>query len=440
MAAKWEKKEGNQGELTFEIGADKISEGIDKAFQRTKKNLNVPGFRKGKVPRQIFNQMYGEEALYQDALNIVLPEAYEEAIKETEIEPVDQPQIDVDSMEKGKPWVLKAVVTVKPEVKLGQYKELSVTRQNTRVYAKDVDAELESRREKQAELVLKEDQPAAKGDTVVIDFKGFVDGEPFEGGESENYSLELGSNSFIPGFEDQLVGVKAGDETEVKVTFPKDYQAEDLQGKEATFKVTVHEVKTKELPELDDEFAKDVDEDVDTLEELKAKIKDELKEQKESAAHDAIEDEALNQAVDNAEIQAIPDAMKEDDIHRQMDQYLANMQQQGIDPKTYYKLTGTTEDDLHKQFAADAERRVKTNLVLEAVVEAENIKPSQDEIAAEVKDLASQYNMEESAVRGALTDDMLSHDIAIRQAVDLIADSAKQNAKAEDKKDDSDKN
>ncbi|WP_262349929.1 trigger factor, partial [Lactiplantibacillus plantarum] len=224
MAAKWEKKEGNQGELTFEIGADKISEGIDKAFQRTKKNLNVPGFRKGKVPRQIFNQMYGEEALYQDALNIVLPEAYEEAIKETEIEPVDQPQIDVDSMEKGKPWVLKAVVTVKPEVKLGQYKELSVTRQNTRVYAKDVDAELESRREKQAELVLKEDQPAAKGDTVVIDFKGFVDGEPFEGGESENYSLELGSNSFIPGFEDQLVGVKAGDETEVKVTFPKDYQ------------------------------------------------------------------------------------------------------------------------------------------------------------------------------------------------------------------------
>lgn len=440
MAAKWEKKEGNQGELTFEIGADKISEGIDKAFQRTKKNLNVPGFRKGKVPRQIFNQMYGEEALYQDALNIVLPEAYEEAIKETEIEPVDQPQIDVDSMEKGKPWVLKAVVTVKPEVKLGQYKELSVTRQNTRVYAKDVGAELESRREKQAELVLKEDQPAAKGDTVVIDFKGFVDGEPFEGGESENYSLELGSNSFIPGFEDQLVGVKAGDETEVKVTFPKDYQAEDLQNKEATFKVTVHEVKTKELPELDDEFAKDVDEDVDTLEELKAKIKDELKEQKESAAHDAIEDEALNQAVDNAEIQAIPDAMKEDDIHRQMDQYLANMQQQGIDPKTYYKLTGTTEDDLHKQFAADAERRVKTNLVLEAVVEAENIKPSQDEIAAEVKDLASQYNMEESAVRGALTDDMLSHDIAIRQAVDLIADSAKQNAKAEDKKDDSDKN
>ncbi|ETY73975.1 trigger factor [Lactiplantibacillus fabifermentans] len=436
MAAKWEKKEGNQGELTFEIGADKIKEGIDKAFQRTKKNLNVPGFRKGKVPRQIFNQMYGEEALYQDALNIVLPEAYEEAIKETEIEPVDQPQIDVDSMEKDQPWVLKAVVTVKPDVKLGDYKELSVTRQNTRVYAKDVDAELESRREKQAELVLKEDQPAENGDTVVIDFKGFVDGEPFEGGESENYSLELGSNSFIPGFEDQLVGVKAGEEKDVVVTFPKDYQAEDLQDKEATFKVTVHEVKTKELPELDDEFAKDVDEDVDTLEELKAKIKDELKEQKENAAHDAIEDEALNQAVDNAEIQAIPDAMKEDDIHRQMDQYLANMQQQGIDPKTYYQLTGTSEEDLHKQFAADADRRVKTNLVLEAVVEAENIKPSKDEIDAEVKDLAGQYNMEESAVRGALTDDMLSHDIAIRQAVDLIANSAKQTAKADDKKDD----
>lgn len=429
MAAKWEKKDNNQGELTFEIAPDKIKEGLDKAFQRTKKNLAVPGFRKGRVPRQIFNQMYGEGALYQDALNIVLPEAYDAAIKEAGIEPVDQPQVDVESMDKDQPWVLKAVVTVKPDVKLGEYKGLSVTKQNTRVYQKDIDAEIEKQRQQQAELVLKEDEAAAKGDTVVIDFDGYVDGKQFDGGKADNYSLELGSNSFIPGFEDQLVGHKAGEDVDVKVTFPADYQAEDLRDKEATFKVTIHEVKEKQLPELDDEFAKDVDEDVDSLEELEAKTKDRLKEQKVTAAHDAIEDEAISEAVDNAEIAAVPEAMLKDDIDRQMDQYLANMQQQGIEPKMYFQLTGTTEDDLRKQFADGAEKRVKTNLVLEAVVEAEKIEPSEDEVAAEVKDLASQYGMEESAVRSALSDDMLKHDIAIKSAVDLIADSAKQDKK-----------
>ncbi|SMS14081.1 trigger factor [Levilactobacillus zymae] len=429
MAAKWEKKEANKGELTFEIAPDKIKEGLDKAFQRTKKNLAVPGFRKGRVPRQIFDQMYGEEALYQDALNIVLPDAYEEAIKETSIEPVDQPQVDVESMDKGKAWVLKAVVTVKPDVKLGDYKGLSVTKQNTRVYQKDIDAELEKQRQQQAELVLKEDQPAANGDTVVIDFDGYVDGKQFDGGKADNYSLELGSNSFIPGFEDQLVGHKAGDDVDVKVTFPRDYQAKDLQDKEATFKVTIHEVKEKQLPELDDEFAKDVDEDVDSLDELKAKTKDRLKEEKTHAAHDAIEDEAISEAVDNAEIGDVPAAMIKDDVDRQVEQYLANMQQQGIQPKMYFQLTGTTEEDLRKQFSDGAEKRVKTNLVLEAVVEAEKIEPTEDQVKAEVKDLAGQYGMEESAVRSALSDDMLKHDIAIKSAVDLIADSAKQDKK-----------
>ncbi|KRN02804.1 trigger factor [Levilactobacillus senmaizukei DSM 21775 = NBRC 103853] len=435
MTAKWEKQEGNKGELTFEIAPEQISEGLDKAFQRTKKNLSVPGFRKGRVPRQVFNQMYGEEALYEDALNIVLPDAYDEAIKETNIKPVDQPQVDVSSMDKGKPWVLKAVVTVEPEVKLGEYKGLSVTKQNTRVYQKDIDAELEKQRQQQAELVLKEDEPAAKGDTVVIDFEGYVDGKPFEGGQADNYSLELGSNSFIPGFEDQLVGHKAGEDVEVKVTFPKDYQAEDLREKEATFKVTIHEVKEKQLPELDDEFAKDVDEEVDSLDELKAKTKDRLKEEKVSGSREAIEDEAVSEATDNAEIGEIPATMIEADINRQVEQYLANMQQQGIEPKMYYQLTGTTQDDLRKQFADGAEKRVKTNMVLEAVVEAEKIEPTEDEINAEIKDLASQYGMEESAVRSALSDDMLKHDITVKHAVDLIADSAKQDKKkdADDK-------
>lgn len=439
MSAKWERDgDTNKGTLTFDIDVDTIKKGIDQAFAKTKKTLTVPGFRKGRIPRQIFNQMYGEETLYQDALNIVLPEAYEAAIKEAGIEPVDQPQVDVDSMEKNQPWVLKAVVTVKPDVKLGDYKGLTVPKQNTRVLVKDVDAELEKKRQQQAELVLKEDKPAANGDTVVIDYEGSVDGEKFDGGTADNCSLELGSNSFIPGFEDQLVGHKADENVDVKVTFPQDYQAKELQGKEALFKVTIHEVKEKQLPKLDDEFAKDVDEEVDSLEELKTKTKDQLKEQKEQAAHDAIEEAAIGQAVDNAEVKEIPQAMLDDDTNRQMQQYLANMQQQGINPEMYFQITGTKQEDLQKQFAEDAERRVKTNLVLEAIVEAEGIKPTDKEIAAEVKDLAQQYGMEEDAVSKALTPDMLAHDIAVKKAVDMLSDSAKQektSAKKSTKKD-----
>ena len=431
MSAKWEKQEGtNEGKLTFEIAPEQVKEGLDIAFNRVKKSLNVPGFRKGKVPRQIFNKMYGEEALYQDALNAVLPAAYEAAIKETDIKPVAQPEIDVESMEKESAWVLTAKVTVQPEVELGQYKDLEVTKQNTEVTDEDVDAELKRRQQQQAELVLKEDAPAENGDTVVIDFEGKVDGEAFDGGSAQNHSLELGSNTFIPGFEDQLVGHKAGETVEVKVTFPEDYQAEDLQGKDAVFEVTIHEVKTKELPELDDDFAKDVDEEVDSLEELKAKVKDRLKEQKVAAAREAIQNEALDLAVENAKIGDIPQAMIDDDVQRQIDQYMAGMQQQGISPDMYFKLTGTSEDDLRKQFAEGSERRVKTNLVLEAIVAKEEIDPSEEEIQAEIKKLADQYKMDEKQVRAALTDTMLKHDIAIRKVVDEITDSAKQTRKS----------
>jgi trigger factor len=435
MSAKWERdSDTNKGTLTFDIDVDTIKKGIDQAFDKTKKTLSVPGFRKGHIPRQIFNRMYGEEALYQDALNIVLPEAYEAAIKEAGIEPVDQPQLDVDSMEKDQPWVLKAIVTVKPDVKLGDYEGLTVPKQSTRVLAKEVDAELENKRQQQAELVLKEGKAAAEGDTVVIDYVGTVDGEKFDGGSADNYSLELGSNSFIPGFEDQLVGHKADEDVDVKVTFPEDYQAKELAGKEAVFAVKLHEVKTKELPALDDEFAKDVDEDVDSLEELKAKTKDQLKERKEHEAKEAIEEAAISQAVDNAEIKEIPQAMLDDDTNRQMQQYLANMQQQGISPEMYFQITGTKQEDLQKQFAADAENRVKTSLVLEAIVEAEKIEPSQDDIDAEIKDLAQQYGMKEEDVSKALSTDMLSHDIAVRKAVDLVRDSAKQEKTAKKSK------
>lgn len=427
MSVKWEKKEGtNDGKLTFKIQPDKIKEGLDIAFNKVKKSLNVPGFRKGRVPRQIFNKMYGEEALYQDALNALLPEAYANAVSESKIKPVSQPEINVESMEKDSAWVLSAKVTVEPEVELGEYKGLEVMKHSTDVSDKEVADELERRRQQQAELVLKEDEPAAEGDTVVIDFEGKVDGKPFDGGKAENYSLELGSKTFIPGFEDQLVGHKAGDEVEVKVTFPDDYQAKDLQGKDAVFEVKIHEVKQKELPELDDDFAKDIDDDVDTLEELKAKVKDEIKEQKEAAAKNAVQEETISKAVENAKIGDIPEAMIEDDVQRQMDQYFSGMQQQGINPDMYFKLTGTSEEDLRKQFREGSEERVKTNLVLEAIVEKENIEVSEDEINDEIKDLATQYGMDEKAVRSALSDDMLKHDISIRKVVQEMTDSAKQ--------------
>lgn len=433
MSVKWEREsEASQGTLTFDIDVDTIKKGIDQAFNQTQKRIAVPGFRKGHVPRTIFNQMYGEESLYQDALNAVLPDAYDAAVKEASIEPVDQPEIDIVSMEKGQPWTLTAKVAVKPEVKLGDYKDLEVTRQNTRVSNAEVDEDLERKRQQQAELVLKEDGAAEKGDTVVIDYVGTVDGEEFDGGSADNYSLELGSNSFIPGFEDQLVGHKTDEVVDVNVTFPDEYQAKELEGKDALFKVTIHEIKEKQLPELDDEFAKDVDEDVDTLDELKEKTKENIKEQKQAAAKAAIEDEAIQKAVENAEFEAIPQAMLDDDTNRQVQQYLAGMQQQGINPQMYFQITNTTKDDLKDQFSADAESRVKTNLLLEAVVKDANLTASEEEIAQEVKDLAEQYGMEESAIKQALSDDMLAHDIEVKKAVDLIADSAKQTLKKDE--------
>ena len=436
MSAKWERdSDASKGTLTFGIDVDTIKKGIDEAFVETRKKITVPGFRKGRVPRQIFNQMYGEESLYQDALNKVLPDAYSAAVKETKIQPVAQPQIEIKSMEKGQPWTLTATVDVMPEVKLGDYKGMEVPEQDTTVSDADVDSELEKKRQQQAELVLKEDKPAEKGDTVVIDYEGSVDGKKFDCGSADNYSLELGSGSFIPGFEDQLIGHNSGDDVDVKVTFPEDYHAKNLAGKDADFKVKIHEIKEKQLPELDDDFAKDVDEDVDTLDELKDKTKKQLQEDKDNQAKAAIEDAAIEKAVANAEIQDIPQAMLDDDTNRQMQQYLAGMQQQGISPQMYFQITGTKEDDLKKQFANDAEQRVKTNLVLEAIVDDAKLEASDDEIKKEIADLAKQYGMKEDAVEKALSKDMLSHDIKIKKAVDLVADSAKQ-VKKDDKKSD----
>ena len=425
MSVSFENTATNRGVVTFTIGQDKIQPALDQAFNKVKKNLNAPGFRKGHMPRAVFNQKFGEEALYDDALNAILPAAYEAAIAELGLDVVAQPKIDVKSIEKGQDWTLTAEVVTKPEVKLGAYKDLEVSVEASKdVTDEEVDAKLENERKNLAELVVKEGA-AENGDTVVIDFVGSVDGVEFDGGKGENHSLELGSGQFIPGFEDQLVGAKAGDEVEVKVTFPEDYQAADLAGKAAVFVTKVNEVKAKEVPALDDELAKDLDDEVETLDELKAKYRKELEAAKEIAYDDAVEGAALDLAVENAEIVELPAEMVEDEVHRAMNEFMGNMQRQGISPEMYFQITGTTQEDLHKQYEADADKRVKTNLVIEAVAAAEGFDATEEEIQKEINDLAAEYNMEVSQVSALLSPEMLKHDITMKKAVEVITSTAK---------------
>ncbi|MDN6453794.1 MAG: trigger factor [Lactococcus lactis] len=425
MTVSFEKTSDTKGTLSFSIDQETIKTGLDKAFNKVKANISVPGFRKGKISRQMFNKMYGEEALFEEALNAVLPTAYDAAVKEAGIEPVAQPKIDVAKMEKGSDWELTAEVVVKPTVSLGDYKDLTVEVEATKeVSDEEVETRLTNSQNNLAELVVKE-TAAENGDTVVIDFVGSVDGVEFEGGKGSNHSLELGSGQFIPGFEEQLVGTKAGETVEVKVTFPENYQAEELAGKEALFVTTVNEVKAKELPELDDELAKDIDEEVETLDELKAKFRKELEESKAEAYNDAVETAAIEAAVANAEIKEIPEEMIHEEVHRAMNEFLGGMQQQGISPEMYFQITGTSEDDLHKQYEADADKRVRTNLVIEAIAAAENFTTSDEEVKAEIEDLAGQYNMPVEQVEKLLPVDMLKHDIAMKKAVEVIATTAK---------------
>lgn len=420
--------EKNQGTLEFEIARAQVEEGLEQAFQRNKNEVSIPGFRKGKVTKQLFFQKFGEEALYQQAMDIVLPAAYEAAIDEAGITPVGRPNIEPVSMNKGEAWTLKAVVKTAPAIKLGEYLNLEVEAQDEEVADADVDAEIKRLQDGQAELVLQEESVKAEnGDTVVIDFDGSVDGVKFDGGQGKDFSLALGSGQFIPGFEEQLVGHTAGEDVNVNVTFPEDYQAADLAGKEALFEVTIHELKRKELPELDDEFAKDVDEEVETLAELKEKTSKKLADEKAQAAKAAFEDAVISKAVDNASVDGdeIPAEMIDEDVHRQIDQYLGQLQQQGISREMFFQISGQTEDDLHKQFEEGAETRVKTGLVLEAIVAAEKIDPSAEQVSEEVASLAAQYNMEEDKVRAAISSSMLKHDIAMREAIKKVTDSAK---------------
>lgn len=419
MSVSFENKETNRGVLTFTISQDQIKPELDRVFKSVKKSLNVPGFRKGHLPRPIFDKKFGEESLYQDVMNALLPNAYEAAVKEAGLEVVAQPKIDVTSMEKGQDWVIAAEVVTKPEVKLGDYKNLEVSVDvEKEVTDADVEERIERERNNLAELVIKE-AAAENGDTVVIDFVGSIDGVEFDGGKGENFSLGLGSGQFIPGFEDQLVGHSAGETVDVIVTFP-----EDLAGKEAKFVTTIHEVKAKEVPALDDELAKDIDEEVETLADLKEKYRKELAAAKEEAYKDAVEGAAIDTAVENAEIVELPEEMIHEEVHRSVNEFLGNLQRQGINPDMYFQITGTTQEDLHNQYQAEAESRTKTNLVIEAVAKAEGFDASEEEIQKEVEQLAADYNMEVAQVQNLLSADMLKHDITIKKAVELITSTA----------------
>ncbi|WP_353948086.1 trigger factor [Sporolactobacillus sp. Y61] len=425
VEAKWEKTKGNVGTLTFGVDADSFDQALDKAFKKVVKKVTVPGFRKGRVPRGLFERRFGVEALYEDAIDFVLPSAYSEAIDQTGIEPVDKPQVDVKEIGKGKKLVLKADVTVKPEVKLGDYKGLEVEDKNTEVTDADVDHEISHLQERYAELVVKDDGKIEKGDTAVIDFDGYVDGKPFEGGKAENYSLEIGSGSFIPGFEDQLIGLGVDDEKDVNVTFPKDYHAEELKGKKATFKVKVHEIKQKQLPKLDDEFAKDVDDDVDTFDALKEKIKNHLKEHREQDAVNSKRDSVVEQASENAEID-IPEVMITNEQDNMLKEFEQRLKAQGLSLDMYTKLSGTNKDALRDQMKADAEKRVRANLTLEAIAKAENIEPAEEEVEEELKKLSESYKISVDQLKKALgSNNFIKEELRLRKAVDLLVESSK---------------
>ncbi|CAM4263755.1 trigger factor [Bacillus subtilis] len=423
MSVKWEKQEGNEGVLTVEVDAETFKTALDDAFKKVVKQVSIPGFRKGKIPRGLFEQRFGVEALYQDALDILLPVEYPKAVEEAGIEPVDRPEIDVEKIEKGESLIFTAKVTVKPEVKLGDYKGLGIEKDDTTVTDEDVQNELKALQERQAELVVKEEGAVEEGNTVVLDFEGFVDGEAFEGGKAENYSLEVGSGSFIPGFEDQLVGLEAGAEKDVEVTFPEEYHAEELAGKPAVFKVKIHEIKAKELPELDDEFAKDIDEEVETLAELTEKTKKRLEEAKENEADAKLREELVLKASENAEID-VPQAMVDTELDRMLKEFEQRLQMQGMNLELYTQFSGQDEAALKEQMKEDAEKRVKSNLTLEAIAKAENLEVSDEEVDAELTKMAEAYNMPVENIKQAIgSTDAMKEDLKVRKAIDFLVEN-----------------
>lgn len=425
MSLQVEKLEKNMAKLTIEVPASELEKALQSAYMKQKNKISLPGFRKGKVPRQMIEKMYGAEIFYDDAANALIPKAYADAYDECELDIVSRPEIDVVQIEKGKDFIFTATVATKPEVTLGEYKGLEVDKVSTRVTQKEVDAKIQEEAEKNARTITVEDRAVQDGDEVVLDFEGFVDGVAFEGGKGENYPLTIGSGSFIPGFEEQLVGAEAEKEVEVKVTFPEDYHAEDLKGKEAVFKCTVHEIKAKELPEIDDEFAAEVSE-FDTLEEYKADVKAKIKEQKAAEGKAKQEDQVVEQAVKNATYE-LPEAMVETQAEQMANDFAQRMQSQGLTMEQYFQFTGTTAEQMMEDLKPQAVKRIETRLVLEAIAKAENIEISDEKLDEEIGKMAEAYKMEADKLKEFMGENekkQMKEDIAVQDAVTLITEAA----------------
>lgn len=425
MSLQVEKLEKNMAKLTIEVAPEELEKAIEKAYQKNKKKISIPGFRKGKVPRQMVERMYGKEVFYEDAVNDLLPEAYAKALDECEEDIVSSPKIDVVQVESGQPFIFTAEVALKPEVRLGKYKGVKVDKIDMEVTDEEVDARIEEERQRNARNIVVEDRPVKDGDMTVLDFEGFVDGEAFEGGKGEDYSLTIGSGAFIPGFEEQLIGAEIGKETEVSVTFPEDYHAEDLKGKAAVFKCTVKEIKEKELPELDDEFAGEVSE-FETLAEYREDVRKNLTENKEAEAKRQKEDAVIDAIVNDSDME-LPEPMIETQQRQMVDEFAQRMRMQGLTLEQYYQFTGSNYDMLFDQTRTQAEKRIKSRLVLEAVAEKENIEASEEDYTKEIERMAEMYQTEPDKVREMFNENGkkdLMADIVIQKAIEFVRDNA----------------
>ena len=427
MSLQVEKMEKNMAKLTIEVSAEELEKAIQGAYLKNKNKITLPGFRKGKAPRVMIEKMYGKGVFLEDAANALIPSAYSKALNECDLEIVSQPEIDITQLEAGKPFIFTAGVAVKPEVTLGEYKGVEVKKIDVEVTEEEINAELKKEQENNSRTILVEDRPVENGDIATIDFEGFVDGTPFEGGKGSDYPLTIGSNTFIPGFEEQLIGANAGEKRDVNVTFPEEYQAKELAGKAAVFKCEVKKIEKKELPELDDEFAKDVSE-FDTLEEYKADIKKNLTEKKEADAKRQKEDEAVQKTVENATME-IPDAMIRTQVNQMVDDFSRRMQAQGLSMEQYFQFTGMTLDKLMEEMKPQALRRIQTRLVLEKVAEVENIQPSEERVDEEFTKMAEMYKMEKDKLKelvGEIELEQMKKDMAVQDAVTYITDAAKE--------------
>ena len=425
MSLQVEKLEHNMAKLTVEVAAEDVEKALQAAYLKQRKQINIPGFRKGKVPRQMIEKMYGPEVFYDEAANNMIPDAYAKAYDESELDIVSQPKIEVVQMEKGKPFIFTAEVATKPEVTLGDYKGLKVDKVSTRVTQKEVDEEIEKERERNARTIEVTDRAVQDKDEVTLDFEGFVDGVAFEGGKGEDYPLTIGSGSFIPGFEEQLIGAEIDKEVEVNVTFPKEYHSEELAGKDATFKCTVHTIKAKELPELDDEFASEVSE-CETMDAYRAEVKKNIKERNERTGREKKENQAVDQAIENAQMD-IPEAMIEFQVRQMADDFARRIQQQGLTVEQYFQFTGMTAEKMMEEMRPQAEKSIKTRLVLEAIVKAENIEVSDERVEEELTKMAEAYQMEVEKLKEFMGENekkQIKEDLAVQEAITLLVNES----------------